>query len=121
MALWKSCALLFATLARRCALGADDDVNRDAVETYFDLDAYEDDYRYLDDEMTSNKVPYHTNAPVMVADTCATLTTMWRMAMSTTGSSRGGHGQGIVDEQEAGLTVERHVNPGIGGRPQLHA
>lgn len=54
--LWKSCALLFAFLAGRRALGAgDDDVDGDAVETYFNMDAYQEAYRLYD--MTSNKVP----------------------------------------------------------------
>ncbi|CEO95403.1 C2H2-type domain-containing protein [Plasmodiophora brassicae] len=67
MALWKSCAaLLFAVLAGgRCALGPDDDVDRDAVETYFDLNmAWNAD----DHDMTSNAVPNHAHAPFMGAD-----------------------------------------------------
>ncbi|CEO98965.1 Uncharacterized protein PBTT_02789 [Plasmodiophora brassicae] len=47
MAPGKSYALLFAFLAGRCALGADDDVDGDAVKAYFDLNAYPDDHQDL--------------------------------------------------------------------------
>lgn len=69
MELWKLFALVFAFLAGRCALGADDDVDSDVARTRdFDLNMAWDAHRDPHHGMTSNAVPNHAHPPFMVAD-----------------------------------------------------